>query len=126
MYDGLSDIAFDLWTSAASDPGAVCKNSRINAPTVLGQHYFITNPVTGSGLSPMLCCRCEDWGHRGPTGSADVDWLSLAAVAGQGTLASQIFRVDTRGGQPPASCVAGSGLLTVKYTAMYYPRLTRE
>jgi hypothetical protein len=38
-----------------------------------------------------------------PTGDPafNIDWLALNAVEGQ--LASQIFRVDTVGGQPPAS-----------------------
>lgn len=33
----------------------------------------------------------------------DVPWLELTAIAGQGTLAKTAFRLDTVGGQPPAS-----------------------
>jgi hypothetical protein len=36
-----------------------------------------------------------------PTGSPDVDWLSLNKV--KGNLATQVFRVNTVGGLPPAS-----------------------
>ncbi|KAF8914680.1 hypothetical protein CPB85DRAFT_1375454 [Mucidula mucida] len=135
MYDSISDIAIDLWTSGSPNPGDVCKNSRINAPTVLGQHYFITNPVTGSGISPMWnfgsagsVVAAKTGNMAAPTGSNDVDWLALNAVEGQGTLASQIFRVDTREGQPPASCEVGSDPITVKYTALYceYPLMFRR
>jgi hypothetical protein len=33
----------------------------------------------------------------------DVPWLELTAIVGQGTLAKTAFRLDTVGGQPPAS-----------------------
>ncbi|KAJ7326282.1 hypothetical protein DFH08DRAFT_926228 [Mycena albidolilacea] len=94
------------------------------------QHYFITNP-SGAGLSPK-------WDFTSSTGDAsafvvaakvgdvpapsdsstNVDWLSLNRV--DGDLATQIFRVDTVGGQPPSSCVPGSGLISVKYISRYY------
>ncbi|KAJ7823699.1 hypothetical protein B0H14DRAFT_3729796 [Mycena olivaceomarginata] len=54
-----------------------------------------------------------------PTDHAtNIDWLQLTAV--QGELASGIFRVDTVGGQPPTSCVAGDAPVSVKYTSKYY------
>lgn len=83
---------------------------------VLGQHYFITNPLTGSGLSPKWdFTSAIEKGHpnafivgakagdiAAPTNpGTNVDWLMLNGV--QGDLASQVFRVETRGGQPPAS-----------------------
>jgi hypothetical protein len=40
-------------------------------------------------------------GMPAPTGAKDVDWLLLNSV--QGKLATQVYRVDTRSGQPPAS-----------------------
>ena len=85
-------------------------------PGVLGQHYFITNPVTGSGLSAKWdFTSASEAGRAGAfvvgaksgdvpapaDPGTDVDWLSLAAA--QGALAQQVFRVETRGGQPPAS-----------------------
>jgi len=38
-----------------------------------------------------------------PEPAADVTWLMLDAIDGQGTLAKTVFRVHTYGGQPPSS-----------------------
>ncbi|KAJ8515026.1 hypothetical protein ONZ45_g7492 [Pleurotus djamor] len=101
-------------------------------PVILGQHFFITNPLTGVGLSPKwdftsqgatkgnpnaFVVGARSGGIPAPTGAKDVDWLSLNGV--QGGLASQVFRVDTRGGQPPASCAPGS-TTSVKYASKYW------
>ncbi|KDQ31887.1 hypothetical protein PLEOSDRAFT_1034910 [Pleurotus ostreatus PC15] len=101
-------------------------------PTILGQHYFITNPITGSGLSPKwdftsqgatkgnpdaFVVGARSGGVPAPTGPQDIDWLFLTGVQGQ--LADQIYRVDTRGGQPPATCTPGSAPISVKYASKY-------
>ena len=80
---------------------------------ILGQHYFIANPVA---LSPKWdFTSASEAGHAdafvigartgdipAPTDpSTNIDWLSLKNAGGD--LADQIFRVETRGGQPPAS-----------------------
>lgn len=81
---------------------------------VLGQHYFVTSP-SGTGISPkfdftsgkfagnpnafILAAKAGD--IPAPTGSADVDWLELSNVAGK--LATEVFRVNTKAGQPAAS-----------------------
>ncbi|KIP06970.1 hypothetical protein PHLGIDRAFT_19298 [Phlebiopsis gigantea 11061_1 CR5-6] len=100
---------------------------------LLGQHYFITNPVTGTGLSPKWdFTSAIEAGHAdafvvgaktgdvaAPTSpTANVDWLSLSNT--QGDLATQVFRVETRGGQPPTSCTAGSANIAVNYVAQYW------
>ncbi|KAL0571271.1 hypothetical protein V5O48_010688 [Marasmius crinis-equi] len=101
---------------------------------VLGQHFFITNPVNASaGISPKwdFTSRLGDpqafvVGARidfmpAPVDPAtNIDWLKLGAVPGQGSLASEIYRTDTKGGQPPASCAVGSKPITVKYSATYW------
>ncbi|KAI0052115.1 hypothetical protein FA95DRAFT_1569480 [Auriscalpium vulgare] len=96
----------------------------------LGQHYFITNAA--GGLSPkfdftstgktsgnpnayVVAAKVGDL--PSPTGPQDVDWLELNGTAGK--LASQVFRVNTKAGQPPSSCTPGSPLISVKYTAKY-------
>jgi hypothetical protein len=53
-----------------------------------------------------------------PAGTANVDWLELGNVAG--SLAKYVFRVDTKAGQPPASCTPGSRVISVKYSAKYW------
>ncbi|KAL4260168.1 Protein of unknown function DUF3455 [Pleurotus pulmonarius] len=102
-------------------------------PGILGQHYFITNPLTGVGISPKwdftsqgatkgnpnaYVVGARTGGLAAPTGPQDVDWLSLSNAQGQ--LADQIYRVDTRGGQPPASCTPGSAPISVKYASKYW------
>jgi hypothetical protein len=57
-------------------------------------------------------------GITAPTGAKDVDWLQLSNK--EGALATAIYRTDTRGGQPPASCAAGSAPISVKYTSKYF------
>ena len=83
---------------------------------VLGQHYFITNPLTGVGLSPKWdftsaseAGNDEAFVVGAKTGDVpdptdpevNIDWLSLSAVEGE--LAQQVYRVVTNGGQPPSS-----------------------
>jgi hypothetical protein len=83
--------------------------------TILGQHYFVPTPTTHIGISPnwdftssgptagnlnAFVIAAKVASIPAPTGSNDVDWVSLTSV--QGELATQVFRTDTKGGQPPA------------------------
>lgn len=117
QFNQATDIASDVWAKAPKGLTAqqVIKGlSLIGTPAVLGQHYFVTNPVTGSGLSPKwdftsasLRGKSNAFAIAAKTGgipasnSSNVDWLSLNVT--QGDLAKQIFRIETRVGQPPAS-----------------------
>lgn len=135
VFNNISDYAIDLWSKAPASVTTaelISKLSKVKNPIVLGQHYFITNPVTGTGLSAKwdfsshlknssaVVVGAKTGDVPSPTGSKDVDWLSLKAVPGQGLLADQIFRTDTRLGQPPASCTPGSPNISVKYVAKYW------
>lgn len=98
-----------------------------------GQHYFIKNEA-GEGLSPVWDARISGVKTKGkseaiivakldtrapaPTGSQDVDWLALDGVKGH--LATRIFRTDTRGGQPPATCSHPDENISVRYYSNYY------
>jgi len=101
-------------------------------PVSLGQHYFISNTTSG-GLSPVWdfrsSCKGGDasdayvvgarvGGIPAPTGGNDVDWLQLKGI--EGKLATDIYRVDTKGGKAPATCTPGSPDISVKYTTKYY------
>ncbi|KAF8599520.1 hypothetical protein BDV93DRAFT_560323 [Ceratobasidium sp. AG-I] len=105
-------------------------------PTLLGNHYFITNPaVGGTGVSPTFDFRAgvkkgdanafvvakKIGDLASPSGSANVDWLGLQNIGGLigGALANNVMRVDTYGGQPPASCTSGASI-SVPYTAKYW------
>ncbi|KAF8599519.1 hypothetical protein BDV93DRAFT_419294, partial [Ceratobasidium sp. AG-I] len=104
-------------------------------PTLLGNHYFITNPaVGGTGVSPTFDFRAgvkkgnpnafvvakKVGDLASPSGSANVDWLGLQNIGGTigGTLANDVMRVDTYKGQPPASCTSGASI-SVPYAAKY-------
>lgn len=118
LFDQLPDYAIDLWSKAPSSittAKLISGLSILKSPVILGQHYFIPNPLTGSGViakwdfsshlhnSSAVVVGAKTGDIAAPTGSKDIDWLSLSAVPGAGLLADQVFRTDTRLGQPPAS-----------------------
>jgi len=125
--------AFNTWNTASAKTTATSIGAKVDAPNLLGFHYFVTAP-SGTGISPIwdfrstgkftgnstafiLAAKVGD--IPAPTNpKTNVDWLALNNV--QGALASKVFRIDTVGGQPPASCVAGSAPISVKYTSKYY------
>jgi len=94
----------------------------------VAKHYFITNPITGTGINPKFASARDGGasfivaakaaGIHAANNVTDVDWLELAHV--QGDFATTVFRVDTIGGQPPASCTPGSGPISVPYAAKYW------
>jgi hypothetical protein len=148
----IQNDAFTIWDKAPSSFTTqdiikkICRN-----PIVLGQHYFVPNPKPAAG-SPAISPKW-DFTHdakngnaaayvigakvaslAAPTGNlADVDWLQLKSIDGQ--LADAIYRVETKGGQSPASvskaghygstsliylqCTTGAPPLSVKYTSQY-------
>ncbi|KAI0346691.1 hypothetical protein BDW22DRAFT_1369432 [Trametopsis cervina] len=111
-----------------------------NPPEVLAQHFFIPNPVTGTGLSPTWDFRSsgnpkfvgvEDALFVGqgvgnipaPNKTTDVAWLDVANIGkGKGgRIADEVFRTDTIGGQPPTSCTFGQTPdIQVKYVSKYW------
>ncbi|EJD07404.1 uncharacterized protein FOMMEDRAFT_164379 [Fomitiporia mediterranea MF3/22] len=136
QFSQLPTIAYDIWNGEPSnDPNTFCIQqieSRFHAQIdVYAQHYFQPNP-SGSGISPVFDARAtsqkgdpnayvlvsKSGDLAAPTGKQDVDWLELTAV--QGDLAKTVLRIDTKYGQPPASCDAGSPPLSVKYAASYW------
>ncbi|CAE6386181.1 unnamed protein product [Rhizoctonia solani] len=90
---------------------------------VLGKHYFVSQSgaiapkfdfsQTGNGyvISKKI------GGASSPDGTQNVDWLELQNTSG--SLAKYVYRVNTQGGQPPASCTLGQSV-TVPYTAKYW------
>ena len=106
---------FTIWNSSSFLTTSGLMSTLGASPAVLGQHFFIPNPVTGTGISPSFDFRaasqkgnpngfvtCAKSGDiASPTGSKDVDWLFLTPI--QGGLAKDVFRIDTKAGQPPSS-----------------------
>ncbi|KAJ7659142.1 hypothetical protein DFH06DRAFT_1130701 [Mycena polygramma] len=132
-FSRVQTTAFNIWEHAYAGVPSTLIGALVGAPHLDGFHYFVPSP-SGTGLSPkwdftstgkfagnstafVLGAKVGD--ILAPTDpAANVDWLSLNRV--DGDLASQIFRIDTVGGQPPTSCVAGTTPISVKYTAKYY------
>ncbi|KAF7336172.1 malate dehydrogenase [Mycena venus] len=133
-FSSLQEIAYTMWKYApptASISQVIEYLQPFHASFVLGQHYFVPSP-SGPGVSPkwdfssaalaghpdayVLAAKAGD--IPAPTGPPNVDWLSLNKV--EGNLATQVFRVNTVGGLPPASCTAGSPPIAVKYASTYW------
>ncbi|KAJ3821562.1 putative malate dehydrogenase [Lentinula raphanica] len=134
-FDELTSVTSLLWNAAppALTPAEIISfGEKYDLSFVLGEHYFVVNPVTGSGLSPkwdftshafagnpnayVVGSKVDD--VPAVTGSSDIDWLYLTNLTG--SLANEIYRIETRGGQPPSSCTPGSNNITVKYTSLYW------
>ncbi|KAI0346689.1 hypothetical protein BDW22DRAFT_1352853 [Trametopsis cervina] len=132
-YSMVTDMMYSAWALAPSSMNTtdVLQSLALLGPlNVLGQHYFI-NGSTGAlqakwdftsasqnGQPNAFVVGAKTGDIPDPSNPAtNVDWLSLNRTSGD--LATQIFRVDTRGGQPPTTCVPGSPEIFVKYAAQY-------
>ncbi|KAI0300025.1 hypothetical protein B0F90DRAFT_1912230 [Multifurca ochricompacta] len=134
-FSKIQDDAFKILSqSPNNNPSESTLISRLHhnwGLDVLGQHYFIVNPAGGlspkfdftssgstAGNSNAFVVTAKVGDIPALTGHQDVDWLRPNGVSGK--LASQVFRVFTKAGEPPASCSPGSPPISVKYTAQYW------
>ncbi|KAF8599521.1 hypothetical protein BDV93DRAFT_609239 [Ceratobasidium sp. AG-I] len=136
-FPTIQNVVFDMG-STAKGQALISKIESVLkfTPLTLGDHYFIPNPaVGGTGLTPDFDFRAgvkkgdvngfaavKKLGNTpSPAGPANVDWLALQNIGGApgGTLAQNIMRVDTKSGQPPASCTPNA-TIAVPYTAKYW------
>lgn len=120
LFSALPNMAYAAATSA------IAKQLR-GGPFKLGDHYFITNAA--GGISPTFdftasqknstafVTAAKKGAIPSPAGPSNIDWLMLSSV--DGSLSQQVFRVDTKAGQPAASCTQGD-TTSVPYTAMYW------
>ncbi|KAJ7032213.1 hypothetical protein C8F04DRAFT_1040713 [Mycena alexandri] len=132
-FKTVQTAAFNAWNAlpAGASPNSV--GAKVGAPALLGFHYFVPSP-TGTGISPkwdftstganvgsanafVIGTKVGDITDSTNT-AVNVDWLALNNL--EGSLASQVFRIDTVNGQPPSSCVAGSADISIKYAAKYF------
>ncbi|CAE6415038.1 unnamed protein product [Rhizoctonia solani] len=137
IFSGIQDVVFAA-AGNAKGQALVRKIETIlkPCPVILGDHYFIPNPaVNGTGLTPVFDFRAgvkkgdpagfaavKKLGNTpSPAGSSNVDWLMLQNIGGDigGSLANTVMRVDTKGGQPPASCTLNA-TISVPYAAKYW------
>ncbi|KAF9010093.1 hypothetical protein BDQ17DRAFT_1347534 [Cyathus striatus] len=136
VFSGVQDILYDVWNAAPREITTAeivnTLQSFVKTPAILGQHYFVQNPITGQGISPKWDFTSAVFAGNpnafvvgakvgdilAPTGSQDIDWLALTKAVG--SLADQVYRTDTHKGQPPSSCTPGSPDIFVKYTSKYW------
>ncbi|KAI0078333.1 hypothetical protein K474DRAFT_1641695 [Panus rudis PR-1116 ss-1] len=146
IFHSLPDQTYNLWTNKDFDSTSVqdiiSSFHMSNPPEILAQHYFITNPTTGQGLSPVWDFRSSGKFSAGGGASRtafvvakgkgslpaptdpkkDINWLQVENIGGDagGNVAQVVYRTDTRGGQPPDSCQFGSSLdVSIKYVSFY-------
>ncbi|KAJ2914554.1 hypothetical protein MD484_g5864, partial [Candolleomyces efflorescens] len=118
LFSTVQDYLLHMWKEAPAEKLNYHSLVSTLAPletsgVVLGQHYFVPNPTTGQGLSPVwdfipglkkpeaYVLAARTGGAPAPTNETDIDWLSLKSVSG--SLATEVYRTDTREGKPPAS-----------------------
>lgn len=56
----------------------------------------------------------------GGKGDGAVAWLKLCALGGEGESLKEVYRVQTAGGNPPASCAGMPSAFEVQYAAQYW------
>lgn len=131
-FDTVQDEVSSVWNSAPASSSAldVISQTSIKSSIVLGEHYYVPNPITGTGINPKwdftskayagnanaYVVAAKSAGLSAPTGSQDIDWVYLKAITGD--LAAEVYRTDTRLGQPPAS-VCFSCLLSERISTYY-------
>ncbi|KAF9528424.1 hypothetical protein CPB83DRAFT_766860 [Crepidotus variabilis] len=129
-FNIIQDVAIKAWEDA---PSAALPKQILPTYFNVGQHYYVPNPVTGQGVNPKwdfsssrhvttesadgYVVAAKVTSAASPSGKQDIDWVQLKSITG--TLATQVFRTDTRHGQPPASCTPGTPDIQVKYASKY-------
>ncbi|KAF5333655.1 hypothetical protein D9611_002239 [Ephemerocybe angulata] len=138
-FTTVQDKLIGLWKSApvGVTPHQVTSSSpETNANPLLGYHYFVPNPLGQPGNSPKwdftstgafygneeaFVTAARFTGDTAPTGKQDIDWVGTNAIDPAGLLAAQVYRTDTREGQPPSECRSGeSPDIQVKYACKYW------
>jgi len=90
-----------------------------------GHHYFanLTTPTFDLNTS------AHSWGTVGckkinttnaPNSAEDVAWLKLSSLSRDGCTISEVYRLNTAGGQPPATCSGMPSTFEVQYSAEYW------
>ncbi|KZV88428.1 hypothetical protein EXIGLDRAFT_772708 [Exidia glandulosa HHB12029] len=126
----IQDILFTSTSLSASPSSAsqsILNVLLLDAVLKIGDHYFSSingtlTPVfdfTNSLEDKTQFVASKKTGNvKSPDGNENVDWLELKTV--DGSLAKYTFRLDTKAGQPPASCTPGTSDISVPYAAQYW------
>jgi hypothetical protein len=114
-------VHFDLNDAEKLGPAAL---------QVSGHHYF-TNLTTAffdlnpskMGQAPCAKTNATDAPSTaavGVGGEKAVPWLKLAALDGATEELKEVYRVETAGGSPPATCKGMASTFQVQYSAQYW------
>lgn len=91
---------------------------------LLGEHYFTADLIPTFALSeadPPLILSAAKAGDVPAPDSTNIDWLLLTAnPAAVSEGLSEVYRVDTFGGKPPATCSSVGEMTSIPYTAQYW------
>ncbi|TID18022.1 hypothetical protein E6O75_ATG10667 [Venturia nashicola] len=115
----LPDIALKFPTP---DPSSAMSPANL---FLSGHHFFtdLTTPFFNFNTN------AHEWGTVGckkanatdaPNKAADVPWLKLSSKSRDGCTISEVYRLNTKGGQPPATCKGMGSTFTVQYAAEYW------
>ncbi|KAH8794418.1 hypothetical protein DL96DRAFT_1827515 [Flagelloscypha sp. PMI_526] len=140
-FSELPSKALEIWKQA---PPEITIDKVNSAPGLFtssqfqGDYFFFPNPKQGE--QPPIIPRWDfsaiggafsgnlDAGVTGkakatvaaPTGPQDVNWSQFDNAENSGKLGKQIYRTDTREGQPPPTCSDNGSKLSVKFTCNYW------
>ena len=90
-----------------------------------GYHFFVDATTPFFDLDTSM----HQWGTAAckknnsspaPDASADVPWLKLVAKSSNGCTIQEVYRLNTVGGQPPATCDGQNATINVPYAAEYW------
>jgi len=90
-----------------------------------GHHYFtnLTTPFfdlnTNQHSWGTVACKKLSTADA-PNKATDVAWLKLSSQSRDGCTISEVYRLNTKGGQPPATCKGMPQAFTVQYAAEYW------
>ena len=97
--------------------------------SILGHHYFDNDHDPTFNLGSVGFLKGFKTGDitapagatPGPdgVGNGAIDWLQLTAKSGSIDL-KEVYRVETAGGKPPASCAGQLESIEVQYAAQYW------
>jgi len=119
LLNTMPGIALEFPVPDSSDP-----NSPANI-FLSGHHYFSDLTTAVFNLNTTL----HDWGSvackknsssSAPNPSMDVPWLKLTSKSASGCTISEVYRLNTAGGLPPATCAGQQSNIQVQYSAEYW------
>lgn len=128
-----ASLAFNLSTSDAYTNNLVPANTNSHlAPgnyMISGHHYFPTTTTPffdldttnwqlgAAGCSKNASMPAPPDAAVGQGGEKAVAWLKLMTIAGATGRLQEVYRVETVGGSPPATCAGMSAAFEVQYSA---------